>query len=165
MSTNTSPQEEALWQKRFASRANNRAWSLSEQVKRTPEEDEEMLQAAQAAMFLWKSIGTPRNHAHAAQLLAHVYALLQIPKPANQYFSRASKFFTTEQSDPWELALMHTIGANVAFCSGKSAEHARNYRLAEDAIQALPDPEDKEILNATFRIIPRPDWNGSESAA
>ena len=51
MTEKRSPDEVAVWQRRLASHANNRAWSLSESLSRTPEEDEEMLQAAHAAMM------------------------------------------------------------------------------------------------------------------
>ena len=40
------PEETAIWQKRLASQANNRAWTLADQSSRTPEEDEQLLQAA-----------------------------------------------------------------------------------------------------------------------
>ena len=51
MSDPPSPEETASWQKRLASQANNRAWGLAESTSRSPEEDEEMLQAAHAAMY------------------------------------------------------------------------------------------------------------------
>ena len=49
MAERPSPEEVAVWQKRLASQANNRAWALAEALHRSPEEDEEMLQAAHAA--------------------------------------------------------------------------------------------------------------------
>lgn len=70
MSDNSTPEEAALWHRRVASQANNRAWALSEAVSRTLDQDEEMLQAAHAAMYLWKIVGTDNNRAHAAQLLS-----------------------------------------------------------------------------------------------
>jgi len=64
MSETPSRNEAAIWQRRLASQANNRAWTLSESLSRTPEEDEEMLQAAHAAMsgevsarVLWRRRG------------------------------------------------------------------------------------------------------------
>jgi len=57
MTEKPTPEETALWQRRLASQANNRAWTLSEAISRTPEEDEEMLQAAHAAMHFWKIVG------------------------------------------------------------------------------------------------------------
>jgi hypothetical protein len=49
----------ALWPRRLAAQANNRAWRLSESTSRTPHEDEEMLQAAHAAMHFWKIVRVP----------------------------------------------------------------------------------------------------------
>lgn len=59
-----------------------RFWMLAEMPHRSPEEDEEMLQAVHAAMYFWKIVGKPGNHAHAALLLAHMHALLKLPGPA-----------------------------------------------------------------------------------
>ena len=86
--TNTRSSEEvALWQRRLAAQANNRAWRLSESLNRSPQEDEEMLQAVHASMCFWKLVGNAGNRAHAAQLVAHVYALLKMPNPAKHYLN------------------------------------------------------------------------------
>ena len=82
MDEKPTPEETARWQRRFASQANNRAWTLAEAVSRTAEADEEMVQAAHTAMHFWKIVGTDNNRAHAAQLVAHVYALLGLPGTA-----------------------------------------------------------------------------------
>jgi hypothetical protein len=151
-----SPEETATWQRRLAAQANNRAWRLSEAPGRSPQEDDEMLQAAHAAMYLWTLVGTARNRAHAAQLVAHVYALLKSPEPAGHYLAQAEPFFLTQDCEPWERACAVAVKASVAAASGESEAHAINYREAERLIAALPDPEDREILDATLRVIPRP---------
>lgn len=56
MSKKPTPEETAIWRRRLASQANNHAWSLSESLAQTPEEDEEMLQAAHTAMYLWTAV-------------------------------------------------------------------------------------------------------------
>ena len=76
MTERPAPEDVALWQRRLASQANNRAWTLAEMIHRSPEEDEEMLQAAHAAMYFWKIVGKPSNHAHAALLLARACRLV-----------------------------------------------------------------------------------------
>src|SRR3954463_12860653 len=104
-----SPEEIARWQKRFAAQANNRAWRLSESQSRGPEEDEEMLQAAHAAMYFWKMVGTPGNRAHAAPLLSHVYALLKLPNPAKYYFAKSEPVFLVQDCEPWEKACAFAV--------------------------------------------------------
>jgi hypothetical protein len=156
MGDTPSVEETVLWQRRLAAQANNRAWRLSESRSRSAPEDEEMLQAAHASMYLWKLVGTAGNRAHAAQLLAHVYALLKLPEPAAYYFAQCEPFFFEREREPWERACAVAIKANVAAAAGDSDTHERSYHEAERLIAALPDPEDREILAATLRVIPTP---------
>ena len=152
----SSADDTARWQKSFASKANNRAWALAEQPSRTADEDEEMLQAAHASAHLWKGIGTPRNGALASMLLAHVYALLELPNPARHYLARLAGFYASESPEPWEAAFLHAISANVAHASGDGTTHREHYAAAEAAIRDLADPEDRKILQSTFDVIARP---------
>lgn len=155
-----SPEETALWQRRLAAQANDRAWRLSESTGRSLQEDEEMLQAAHAAMYLWSIVGNAGNHAHAALLVAHVYALLKLPNPARHYLAQAEPFFLQQACEPWETACAVAVRAGVAAAAGESEVHASRYREAEELIAALPDPQDREILYATLRVVPQPRSSG-----
>lgn len=65
--------------------------------------------------------------------------------------------FSLEQNcEPWERACAFAVKASVAAAAGQSQAHVSSYREAERLIAALPDPEDREILNATLRIVPKP---------
>jgi len=156
MAESPAPEEVALWQRRLAAQANNRAWRLSELPSRSAQEDEEMLQAAHAAMYFWKIVGNANNRAHAALLVAHVYALQRLPNPARHFWAQAEPFFLQRECEPWERACATAVKANVAAASGEAETHATSYREAERLIAALPDPEDRAILNATLRVVPRP---------
>jgi hypothetical protein len=156
MSEIPSSEEWALWQRRLAAQANNRAWRLSESPNRCSHEDEEMLQAAHASMYFWKLVGNAGNRAHAAQLVAHVYALLKLPNPAKRYLAQSEPFFLGQHCEPWERACAFAVKANVAAASGQYEVHASSYREAERLIAELPDLEDREILNATLRVVPKP---------
>jgi len=156
MTDKPTPEDIELWQRRFASRANNRAWTLAEAIERSPEQDQEMLQAANAAMYLWRSIGTPRNHAHAAQLLAHVYALLGQPKPAAQYLGESWPYFMQDDRAPTELAFAHAVAANVACAAGDARQHAEHYAHAKALMARFENAQDREALAATMRVIPEP---------
>lgn len=149
-------EETARWQRRLASQANNRAWTLSEAVSRTPEQDEEMLQAAHAAMYFWKIVGNDKNLAHAAQLLAHVYALLGEPSAATHYMKQSQPLFFAAGAEAWEVALAHAVAANVAAAAKDAAAHRKHYAKAFELVAKLPEPEDREILEATLRILPAP---------
>jgi hypothetical protein len=150
------PEQVALWQRRLASQANNRAWTLSELSSRTREEDDEMLEAANAAMYFWSIVGNANNRAHAALLLAHAYALLGQGDAAQRYFARAQPFFFGEQADPGDRAIGHAVAANIAAASGEREAHANHYAEATRLIAALPGEQDRAILGATLRVIPAP---------
>ena len=156
MTEKPTPEDVVFWQKRLASQANNRAWTLAEMLLRSPEEDEEMLQAAHAAMYFWKIVGKPSNHAHAAQLLAHVYALLKLPGPAMQYLSKSLPHFTQHDCAPWELAFAYAVAANVASAKGDAEAHAKHYSEAKAFASHITDPETREMFAATLRVVPAP---------
>ena len=152
----SSPDETALWQKRLAAQANNCAWRLSESKSRSPAESQEMLHAAHAAMHLWSIVGTDNHKAHALQLLAHVHGLLGDAEAASAYLAACAPYLSGPDREPWEVALFHAVAANVAAASGNAADHRRHYARARELIDALPDPEDKEILEATLAVVPSP---------
>ena len=155
MSEKPSPEEAALWRRRLASQANNRAWTLAESLSRTPDEDEEMLQAAHAAMYFWKIVGNSRNQAHAAQLVAHVYALLGQAEPAKYFQAKSQPMLLGEGAQAWEQAMAHAVAANVAAANNDAKVHSEHYREAVRLTESLADA-DRKVLNATLQIVPRP---------
>jgi len=150
------PEETAKWQRCLAAQANNRAWTLAESAQRTAHEDEEMLSAAHAAWYLWRIVGDARNHAHADQLLAHVHALRGDAAGAAPYADRSFAFFTGSDGAPWELAFAHAVAASVAASGGRTDAHRRHLAEAERMTAGLPEAGDRDILNATLRVIPKP---------
>jgi hypothetical protein len=150
------PEDTLLWQRRIAAQANNRAWRLSELKSRSEAESQEMLHAAHASMHLWSMIGNENNKAHAIQLLAHVYALLGKAEQASSYHTVSSAYFLDAGRDAWEVACCHAVAANVAACARNDDAHRIHYDKAVELISALPDPEDREILQATLVVVPLP---------
>ena len=155
MSEKPTAEEVALWQRRLASQANNRAWTLAEQQSRTADEDEEMLQAAHAAMHFWKIVGDEKNRAHAAQLVAHAYALLALPNPASYYLAKSQPVLLSDQAMPWERAMAHAVAANVAAAKGDRSAHREHYRKAEELAAALPE-RNRSIMQATLSVVRPP---------
>ena len=115
-----------------------------------------MLQAAHAAMYFWKIVGTPNNHAHAALLLAHVYVLLELPGPAAQYLSKSLPHLTQDTCAPWELAFAHAVAANVASAEGDVAAHAKHYEAAKAAALLMTDTQTRAMFDATLRVVRPP---------
>lgn len=156
MSAILNSDDEAAWLRKLGSAANNRAWTLAEQPTRTPEEDQEMLNAAHASAHLWRTIGNANNFSLGHLLLGQVHALLGNAVYAMKYSNLAYDYFTTKESDPWEVAIVHAVLANAAHCAGMTALHESHYKLADELVAALSDPEEKDILMATLRVVPKP---------
>jgi hypothetical protein len=165
MNESVASDDELAWRRRFASRANNRGWSLSEQTSRTAEEDREMLDAAHAAMHLWSSIGNARHLAHAHLLLGQVHALLGNPRYAMPYAELAHDYFNSNAGEAWEMAIPLAVLANAAHCAGNSALYESSYWAAAKLTANLPKGEDKTILEATLNVVPKPNSDGSVAQA
>lgn len=156
MTAPLNPEDEAAWLRKLGSAANNRGWTLTEQLTRTPEEDQEMLNAAHASVHLWRTIGNANNFALGHLLLGQVHALLGNATYAMNYANLAYDYFIAKDSDPWEVAIVHAVLANAAHCAGMAALHDSHYKTADKLIAALSDPEEKDILLATLRVVPKP---------
>jgi hypothetical protein len=161
MSANLQPEDEPRWRRRFASGANNRAWALSEMASRTREEDDEMLHAAHASAYLWTSIGNEHNTALAHLLLGQVHSLLGNAIAAARFANSSSEYFSSRDSAPEELAFAHAIAANAAHCRGDAISHQAEYAAAQRALEAISNAEEKEIVLATLRVIPKPSGAGA----
>jgi hypothetical protein len=164
MAERPSDEEIRQWHRRFAAETNNRAWRLSEASTRSAADDEEMLNAAHAAALHWAKVGTDVHAARATLLLAQVHALLGHGILAMRYANAAFAYFTTHDSADWELAFAHAILASAASAAGDACLHSRHYALAKEIGEALPNAEECEIFNATFRHVPVASTTGPRAA-
>ncbi len=151
--TDTDP---ASWARYFAMAGNNRAWELAAQIARSAAEDREMLDAAHASAFHWNAVGTELNRMRAAYLVAEVHALLGFGASALALADEALTWFRDVDSPDWERAFLHTIHAHAAAAAGDAAAHADSYAAAVEALAAIADPEDRNIVEQTFLQVPRP---------
>ncbi len=118
-----------------------------------------MLDAAHAAMYLWSTIGTPRNLALAQLLLGQVHALLGNARYALPYAQGADDHLACNASDLSQLAIPHAILANAAHCAGNSALHETHYAAAVALGANILNAQDKEIFEATMKVVPKPTSN------
>lgn len=152
------PEEIAARHRYMAVEANNLAWQLSV-VERTQAEDQEMLHAAHTAAWHWSKVGTELHHMRAVMLLAEVHALCGLGQTANAYSEKMYDYFTSRETDAWELAFTHSIHARVAFVAGRVDVYHTSYAKAVELIASLND-EDRPIVEMTFKSVPKPTTNG-----
>lgn len=140
----------------FAVECNNAAWALAECDTRSPADDAHMLDAAHAAAFHWRVVGTEINAVRAQSLLGLVHAMVGSKTLARRYADASLDYFLRNPPDPWELALAHAIASLAAATSGDRARHREQYELARAASERIVDPEEKSIFLATFGRVPVP---------
>ena len=142
------------WHKFFAMECNNRAWELAV-TARSPEEDLEMLNAAHASALHWAALKTELNDMRARMLLAEVHSLLGMGASALKYANEILSYFSSRETDDWELAYAHTIHAHAAATAGEEQLHKTSYAAAVKAVEAIADEEDRKIVLQTFGQVPQ----------
>ena len=95
----------------------------------------------------------------AVMLLAEVHALCGLGQTAHAYSQMMFEYFTSRETEAWELAFTHTIHARVAFVAGRVEDYHTSYAKAVDMIASLND-EDRPIVEKTFNSVPKPTTNG-----
>jgi hypothetical protein len=151
-----SPEQIARSHRWHAIECNNLAWSLSDRAERTPAEDDEMLDAAHGSAFHWSRAGDALHRARADMLLGRVHAVLGDGSAALAYAQRSLDYLLAHDPPDWEIAFAHAIVAQAGLAAGDAALHGRHYREAVSLGDAIADPEDRAIFDATFATIPAP---------
>lgn len=155
MLTPPSGNDPADWHRYFGMLYNNHAWTLSE-ARREEAEDREMLDAAHAAAQHWAAVGTERHRMRATLLLAQVHALVGHGATALAYAAEMHAYFMHENGASWETALAHTVYAHAAHAAGKREEYRAAYTRAMTTLGMVDDPEERQIVQATFDTVPKP---------
>ena len=155
MSTSPDEAPPPEWHQRFAASCNNLAWDLATQA-RSKAQDREMLDAAHASAWHWSQIGTELHRMRAQLLVAEVHALLGMGPSAYVLADEAREYFLSRETPDWEVALTHAVHAHAAYAAKRPEEHRRAHASATAAIEALADPEDRQIIEKTFSQVPPP---------
>jgi hypothetical protein len=143
------------WHRFFAITANNAAWDMSESLEDVLNHTE-LLDAAHASAWHWRVAGTTINQMRSTMLLALIHARMDMGPSAWNYAESMKKYFTeiSETSD-WELAFVYAIHAWAALACGKLDEYKVSHHKASECLEAIKDPEDREVVLKTFSLIPK----------
>ncbi|MEO6463887.1 MAG: hypothetical protein ABIP29_12510 [Candidatus Eisenbacteria bacterium] len=144
------------WHRYFAMLGNNRAWELTVQEARTPVEDRELLDLAHASAWHWAQVGNELNRMRALMLLAEAHALAGDAGLAFDLAQEMRAWFLGRETPDWEVAFTHAIHAHCAHRAGHAALHGESYLAAAQALAAIGDEEDRDIVARTFAHVPRP---------
>ena len=144
------------WHRYFGASANNEAWGLAE-LPADEIDRRALLDAAHAAAWHWKQVGTELNRMRAFMLLAAAHARADLGTSAFAYAEEIRRYFLGSAATPdWETAFTHVVHAHAACAAGKSEQHAQSYRAALEAVARIADDEDREIVQRVLRHVPAP---------
>lgn len=120
-------------------------------------DDRELLNAAHAAAWRWQQVGTELQRMRALMLLPHAHAQSGLGGTALACAEEVRTYFLGATSTPdWEVAFTHVVHAHAAWAARAGAQHARSYAQAVQAVAAIADQEDRNIVQLVFRHVPRP---------
>lgn len=144
------------WHRFFAASANNAAWTLAE-LPASDLDSQALLDAAHAAAWHWKHIGSELNRMRAQKLLALAHARAGLGTSALAYCDETRAYFLERADTPdWEVAMTHAIHAYAAYAAGAHDKHASAYTEAERAFAAIARDEDRNVVESVLRHVPRP---------
>ena len=89
-------------------------------------------------------------------LLAEVHALPEFGETALAWAREMHAYFVEHECPDWELAFAHTILAPAAHGAGETQAFLAAYANAGEAIRAIEDQTDREIVQKTFDHVPAP---------
>ncbi len=135
-------------QLKFAKKIHGSVWRLLEKPDRSAADDEEMINAAHASLFHWRSAGTGLNHQRGEWLIARVYTVIGDKQAAMRHAVRCSEL-TEEHKDlmvDFDIAFAYECLARAHALYG-SKESAQTYKeMAQQAGNDIADDEDKKYF-------------------
>ena len=140
----------------FAIQTFNGAWELIDKPDRTPDDDAEMLQRAFASRWHWGAVGGREQTATGDWQIAHCASLLGFGALALTYASRALATAEREGWTDWPMASMLEGMARAAAAAGDTELHAKYYALATEAVAAIVEDEERNVIASQLATVPKP---------
>jgi hypothetical protein len=134
-------------------------WELLQKSDRTPEEEDEMLNAAHACTYHWRFAGGPVHQQRGEWLIGRVHVVLGHPEEALRHAERCFQLTGSHRDlmADFDIAYAYEGLARAYALSGVRADAELNYRLAREAGTKIQDEEDRSIFMGDFQ---GGDWFG-----
>lgn len=136
----------------------NLTWTLIEKPDRTAAETDEMIHAAHASRHHWSRAGTNANLGRGEWQVARVYSVLGRAEPARWHAARCLAYVEAAigagEADDWDLAAAYEGLARAESVAGEFAKSAHWRARVLEALGAIADPADREIIEGDLGTIP-----------
>ena len=136
----------------FAKGFNGKTWELLDKQKRTPEEDELLVDCAHASLAHWRVSGTGVHLQRGTWMLARVNTVLGNAQLAIQYAQRCLELTERHQEllADFDFAFAYECMARTQALAGNRAEAQKYINMADKAGAAIQDEEDRQIFFDDF---------------
>jgi len=156
--TATAPELDGAAHRRLGVDLFNHTWTLIEKPDRTPGETDEMIHAAHASRYHWSKAGTTVNLGRGEWQIARVYSVLRRAEPALWHAGRCLAYVEAAvaagEAEAWDLPAAREAMARAAAVAGDEAEAIRWRDLAREALAAIEDPADRELIEGDLATLP-----------
>jgi len=134
----------------------NHTWTLLERTDRTPEQVDEMIHSAHASRYHWGEV-TDREAVHLARgewQCSRVYAVLGRAEPALWHARRCLEINEAAGTADWDIASAYEAMARAHLVAGDLDQVATWKAKAVAALDAIADPDDREIVEGDIVTLP-----------
>ena len=134
----------------------NHTWTLLERTDRTPEQVDEMIHSAHASRYHWGEV-TDREAVHLARgewQCSRVYAVLGRAEPALWHARRCLEINEAAGNADWDIASAYEAMARAHLVAGDLDQVATWKAKAVAALDAIADPDDREIVEGDIVTLP-----------
>ncbi len=142
----------------FAVELNNRAWDLIEATERSPDETDELIDAAHGACLHWRAVGAPLNALRAECLLSTAYALTGMAESAVHHAEKCLRLSGQIGGDQtaFDIASVHGCASNAYSCSGDLENATEHHKRLLEHAASVADVNERQLLE---RLYPPPTSN------
>ena len=135
----------------------NLAWVYIRKKRRTPAEDQAMLDAAHASRHFWREFATPFNDSISEWQMSRVYALVGDGGRSMAHAKRALSISRTHKLEAWQVAFAYEACALAAAVLGDRKAALANLARARATGNTIDERDDREHffgqLKATERRV------------
>jgi hypothetical protein len=151
------PSNEAI--RELAKAANGRSWELLAKADRSPEEDDQLVEAAYASLYCWRQVGSEVNLQRGLWLVAHTFTVLGDSTRAVRY-AESCLALTEEHKvelKDFDVAYAYEGISRALALAGKDEPAKEYHAAAREAGERISDQEDKGIFMSDFSSG---EWHG-----
>jgi hypothetical protein len=144
------------WHHFFAVEAFNRAWDLIDQPKRSPEQEQELLQLAFTSRWHWGRIGGAEQIATGDWQVALAASRIGMADLALRFAASGLAVGEANGFRGWRLASLHEGMARACAGAGDEAGYEHHRDACTAALAEEPDPSNRELIESQLGSIPSP---------